>query len=1177
MTFRPTALTLAEDSASRCVLRAVARAVVVVCLPCALTPAFAGHAFAADPVVVLDRGDDASAWTAIASPSATARLEPGDGRFALDFDLGRGRSHAIVRRPVSVDLPADYMFVFEVASDAEPNTIEIKFISGENVWWRRLADVDLVRDWGAGRTLRVSRPRIAFAWGPAGGGMPSHLDAIEIAVVAGKGGKGKVWIDEIRLEPRDPEAGKKPPVVAVSSNPDDAANLTDGNPATAWRSADRDRSAAVTLDFHEPVEQGGLIVEHVDPGFSEAYVVEASLDGSKWDQVRRIEHGNGGTDHLFLPDVWSRYLRLRFDLPGGRHGAIGEIRVQPFEYSASINGFFAAIAKLDPPGSYPRYFSGEQSYWTVVGAPGDDDEALVNEEGSVEVAAGSFTIEPFLWRDGLRTWKDATTSVSLEDGELPIPTVVRRDGDLTLSVTAFASAAVRPDSPASGAPQPTNSTEGGAPQPGGPARGASGLAGIPSHSVPPDDAASIAARLERTASDASPPERTSTGNSTLYLRYRLETSAAPSRVRLYLAIRPFQVLPPWQALNRTGGATTIRHVARVGRTVSVDDRRVITLTGSSSFGAATFEQGDIVEFLRGGVLPAAHSADDEFGHASAALAWDLDLHPGTASEVWIAVPSSKEATVDGKGLAKLLTSVRDDWRARVARVPIELPGAAADWVASLRSNLAYILIHRDGDRIQPGSRTYERSWIRDGAMTSGALLELGLDEEVKGFLRWFSGYIGDDGYVPCCVDARGADPVPENDSYGEFIWAVAETWRFTRDEAFVKEMWPKVRAAASHMSRLRASRMTPDYQNEEKRAFFGLLPESISHEGYSARPVHSYWDQAFALRGFADAAMLAGVVGDVAAQPGLAAERDAFAKDLAESIRRTTEAHRLDVVPASVELGDFDPTSTAVSFLLGTDGVYPVDALGRSFDKYVADVRGRRGLDTPGVGYTAYELRNATALVLLGRKQEAIDLLSALVADQRPPAWNQWPEISWLRRTEPQFLGDIPHTWIGSTFVHAVRTLLVAERDGATIGSEGPGSGASLWIGEGIPLAWLDGGAAVRARSLPTWFGPVSVEFRAETGSSPGKRRATVKVVAAAAQASEAAAVPAIEAGAAEEGEAPPRRFESPDGGIHIAAPFGAEAVSATVNGEAATLERGSVRASRLPATVVFEYKPPRE
>jgi hypothetical protein len=36
------------------------------------------------------------------------------------------------------------------------------------------------------------------------------------------------------------------------------------------------------------------------------------------------------------------------------------------------------------------------------------------------------------------------------------------------------------------------------------------------------------------------------------------------------------------------------------------------------------------------------------------------------------------------------------------------------------------------------------------------------------------------------VDWRGADPVPEHDSHGELIFAVAEVWRYTKDRAFLE-------------------------------------------------------------------------------------------------------------------------------------------------------------------------------------------------------------------------------------------------------------------------------------------------------------------------------------------------------------------------------------------------------
>ena len=64
------------------------------------------------------------------------------------------------------------------------------------------------------------------------------------------------------------------------------------------------------------------------------------------------------------------------------------------------------------------------------------------------------------------------------------------------------------------------------------------------------------------------------------------------------------------------------------------------------------------------------------------------------------------------------------------------------------------------------------------------------------------------GKVPCCVDARGADPVPENDSHGEFIFLVSELYRYTHDRALLEAMWPHVEAAADYMETLRQSERT---------------------------------------------------------------------------------------------------------------------------------------------------------------------------------------------------------------------------------------------------------------------------------------------------------------------------------------------------------------------------------
>ena len=116
--------------------------------------------------------------------------------------------------------------------------------------------------------------------------------------------------------------------------------------------------------------------------------------------------------------------------------------------------------------------------------------------------------------------------------------------------------------------------------------------------------------------------------------------------------------------------------------------------------------------------------------------------------------------------------------------------------------------------------------------------------------------------MPCCVDQRGADPVPENDSHGEFIFLAAETWRYTRDDALLRDVWEPVRKAVAYMNALRAETRTEEFEAADKAHLFGLLPPSISHEGYSDRPAYSNWDNFWGLLGYRDAAFIAEVLGD---------------------------------------------------------------------------------------------------------------------------------------------------------------------------------------------------------------------------------------------------------------------------------------------------------------------------
>jgi hypothetical protein len=473
-------------------------------------------------------------------------------------------------------------------------------------------------------------------------------------------------------------------------------------------------------------------------------------------------------------------------------------------------------------------------------------------------------------------------------------------------------------------------------------------------------------------------------------------------------------------------------------------------------------------------VPPRTDVVDAFGYASAALRFDLDLAPGGAREIHLAIPFGPRASgaptelpAGTRGDAAFAAAC-DEWRALLGGVAITLPARWRNYAEAMHTAIAHVLVERDGPALQPGPRRYTRSWIRDGAIMASALLRVGRLSEAQDFVRWYAPHQQDDGNVPCCVDRSGPDWLVEHDSHGQLVFAIAECFRFGGDRAFLDAHWTHVERACAYLERLRSARLDAAYDMPEKRAFRGLLPESASHEGYLAHPVHSYWDDFWAVRAFGDAAYLAAARGDDAQARAFRAQRDAMRADVRASLETTIATRAIAYIPGSVEWADFDPTATSNAIaLLDETPLLPDGPLHATYAQYLKGFRERRDGIMPWKNYTAYEVRIVGALVQLGERDAANELADYLLHDRRPPAWGQWPEITWREPRSPGHIGDVPHAWIAAEWALAFRTMLVWERM----------ADQALVLAHGVPLAWLDDGDVV-VDALATYWGTLAYTLR---------------------------------------------------------------------------------------------------
>lgn len=973
---------------------------------------------------VLDDFSDASNWLVHATEGVKAHIEVvsegGGKRLRLDYDFCGRAGYALIRKRVDLKLPENYVIGFGVSGKSPDNTLEIKLVNEaqDTVWWVHRPSFKFP---AAPVQLRNKARHFTYAWGPDKSQL-EDVAYVELCVTATAGGKGSVWFDSLTFAEL-PAPGAELPASATASSKSSAkhaaACVLDGDDNTYWHSGKEEKQHLV-IDFGANREFGGLVIDFGDDDYPLDYTVESRLDGAKrWSRLHAVKNAKSGRAYVLATEAEARQVRINMRKSSRGQGfVVRNVFVKPLSFGKTASDFFMNIAQESRPGLYPRHLLGQQCYWTITGVETDTKKALINEDALVETEKLGFSLEPFVYAsgDGLLSWKEGRHEHSLEDGYLPVPTVERHHENLLLKTRTWA-------------------------------------LGKP-------------------------------GESVLFVGYELtNTSKHAQAGKMLIAVRPFQVNPTWQFLNAPGGFSPIRSLKRVGNAIVVNgEKQVIecavddptslkTVVERGKFGATTLDRGDIGQHLQSGVLPRATEVTDSNGFASGALGYDFALPPGETKTVVIAVPlhEKHDASLVGLSALKSREQAVSYWRERLKRVNITLPPAAKELEQTYKAQAGYILLNRKGVGIQPGVRCYDRSWARDGALTSSALLQLGYHEEVRDFINWFAKYQFESGKIPCCVDHRGADPTPEHDSPGEFIYLVAEYYRYTGDKGMLCSMFNRVLRTVGYIESLLETTRTPEFSLEENRHLRGLLPPSISHEGYSDKPAYSYWDDFWCLKGLRDAVFLArefhGVDHKLTREFERIAEK--FRKDFFASIEACKVKYGLDTIVGAADRGDQDACSTTIALdpcLLGTE----LNAdLHKTFLSYWSFFYTRMAPYSKWDGYTPYETRAIGSLIRLGYREWAHKSLEFFMAHRRPAGWRHWAECVFSDPLKPAFIGDMPHTWVGSDFVRSIRSMLVYEReDGALV------------LGGGFKFDWMHHPGETKIVDMPTEFGKISFSAR---------------------------------------------------------------------------------------------------
>lgn len=416
------------------------------------------------------------------------------------------------------------------------------------------------------------------------------------------------------------------------------------------------------------------------------------------------------------------------------------------------------------------------------------------------------------------------------------------------------------------------------------------------------------------------------------------------------------------------------------------------------------------------------------------------------------------------------------------RIVVPDPAVQAQLEAAIRNIYQAREIKQGLPAFQVGPTCYRGLWVVDGSFLLEAITYLGRAEEARAGIRYLLSFQRPDGGI-MLIDGHWKET-------GIALWAVTRHARLTGDQAWLRQVWPKVQAAVAYIRQLR-QRPAKGAPNE------GLIPDGFS-DGGLADQVPEYTNVYWSLVGLKAAAEAAEWLGLEAEAAAWRREYDdfyaAFRRAAQRDMKTDDQGHRY--LPIRMARGEGIPPQKAQWAFL--HAVFP----GKLFGPDDPLVRGNLSLleavECQGLVRDTGWLKNglwtyfgsfyAHGWLWLGQGQKAARTLYAF-------ANHASPLLCWREEQMPvgqgeAVVGDMPHNWASAEFIRLVRHCLVLER------------GNELHLFEGLPAGWIRPGAVLRLKQVATEFGPVSLQLRvaqdgrsAELSLNPPQRSPAHKIV----------------------------------------------------------------------------------